>query len=112
MLAGLVVLLGLVAPGGQAASRGRTRTYYIAADEVRWDYALVEGEDPNACVPTLRQGRRVPIRRGLQLPALRFCGEDLDAADLRLQEDIDRIAHGLLPTSWEELLPPLEAEFV
>jgi FtsP/CotA-like multicopper oxidase with cupredoxin domain len=39
MLAGLVVLLGLLAPGGQAASRGRTRTYFIAADEVRWDYA-------------------------------------------------------------------------
>jgi hypothetical protein len=39
LLAGLVVLLGLLAPGGQAASRGRTRTYYIAADEVRWDYA-------------------------------------------------------------------------
>ena len=39
LLAGLVVLLGLVAPGGEAASRGRTRTYFIAADEVRWDYA-------------------------------------------------------------------------
>jgi manganese oxidase len=39
MLAGLVVLLGLLAPGGEAASRGRTRTYFIAADEVRWDYA-------------------------------------------------------------------------
>jgi manganese oxidase len=39
LLAGLVVLLGLLAPGGEAASRGRTRTYYIAADEVRWDYA-------------------------------------------------------------------------
>jgi manganese oxidase len=39
LLAGLVVLLGLLAPGGQAASRGRTRTYYIVADEVRWDYA-------------------------------------------------------------------------
>jgi FtsP/CotA-like multicopper oxidase with cupredoxin domain len=39
LLAGLVVLLGLVAPGGEAASRGRTRTYYLAADEVRWDYA-------------------------------------------------------------------------
>ena len=39
MLAGLVVLLGLFAPGGEAASRGRTRTYFLAADEVRWDYA-------------------------------------------------------------------------
>ena len=28
LLAGLVVLLGLLAPGGEAASRGRTRTYY------------------------------------------------------------------------------------
>jgi manganese oxidase len=34
-----VVLLGLLAPGGEAASRGWTRTYFIAADEVRWDYA-------------------------------------------------------------------------
>jgi hypothetical protein len=41
-----------------------------------------------------------------------FCGEDLDATDLRLQQDLDRITRGLLPTSWEELLPPLEAEFV
>jgi FtsP/CotA-like multicopper oxidase with cupredoxin domain len=39
LLAGLVVLLGLLAPGGEAASRGRTRTYFISADEVRWDYA-------------------------------------------------------------------------
>lgn len=39
MLAGLVVLLGLLAPGGQAASRGQTRTYCIGAEEVRWDYA-------------------------------------------------------------------------
>src|SRR5215216_3127013 len=31
--------VGLLAPGGEAASRGRTRTYYLAADEVRWDYA-------------------------------------------------------------------------
>jgi hypothetical protein len=35
LLVGLVVLLGLLAPGGQAASRGWTRTYFIAADEVR-----------------------------------------------------------------------------
>jgi hypothetical protein len=39
LLAGLVVLLGLLAPGGQAASRGQTRTYCIGAEEVRWDYA-------------------------------------------------------------------------
>ncbi len=41
-----------------------------------------------------------------------FCGEDVDAADLVLQDAVDRIARGLLPASWEELLPPLEAEFV
>jgi hypothetical protein len=41
-----------------------------------------------------------------------FCGEDLDAADLLGEKDLDRITHGLLPTSWEELLPPLEAELV
>lgn len=41
-----------------------------------------------------------------------FCGEDLDAADLLLQDAVDRITHGLLPASSEELLPPLEAEFV
>jgi hypothetical protein len=38
-----------------------------------------------------------------------FCGEDLDA---ELLQDVDRIIHGLLPGSWEELLPPLEAGFV
>jgi hypothetical protein len=41
-----------------------------------------------------------------------FCGDDIDAADLLLPDAIDRIAYGLLPASWEELLPPLEAEFV
>ena len=39
-----------------------------------------------------------------------FCGEDLDAELLLM--DVDRIIPGLLPGSWEELLPPLEAEFV
>jgi uncharacterized protein (DUF983 family) len=39
-----------------------------------------------------------------------FCGEDLDA-ELLLQ-DADPIIPGLLPGFWEELLPPLEAEFV
>jgi len=33
-----------------------------------------------------------------------FCGEDLDAADLLLQDAVDRITH--------RLLPPLEVEFV
>jgi hypothetical protein len=39
-----------------------------------------------------------------------LCGDDIDA-DLLL-EDVDHITLGLLPGSWEELLPPLEAEFV
>jgi len=39
-----------------------------------------------------------------------FCGEDIDA-DVVLR-DVDRIARGLLSGSWEELLPPLAAEFV
>jgi hypothetical protein len=41
-----------------------------------------------------------------------FCGEDIDAADLVLHDAVDRITRGLLPASREELLPPLEAEFV
>jgi hypothetical protein len=41
-----------------------------------------------------------------------FCGEDVDAADLVLQDAVDRITYGLMPGSREELLPPLEAEFV
>jgi hypothetical protein len=42
----------------------------------------------------------------------RFCGDDIDAADLLLQDGIDRITQVLLPASSEELLPPLEEEFV
>jgi hypothetical protein len=41
-----------------------------------------------------------------------FCGDDIDAADLLLQDAVDRITHALLPASSGELLPPLEAEFV
>jgi len=41
-----------------------------------------------------------------------FCGDDIDAADLLLQDAIDRITQVLLSASSEELLPPLEAEFV
>jgi hypothetical protein len=41
-----------------------------------------------------------------------FCGQDLDGADLLREQDLDRITRGLLPASWEELLPPLEADFV
>jgi hypothetical protein len=39
-----------------------------------------------------------------------FCGDAIDA-DVLLQ-DVDHITRGLLPGSGEELLPPLEAEFV
>ncbi len=41
-----------------------------------------------------------------------FCGDDIDAADLVLQVAVDRITNALPPAPSEELLPPVEAEFV
>jgi hypothetical protein len=39
-----------------------------------------------------------------------YCGDDIDA-DVLLQ-DVDHIIRGLLPGSWEELLPSREAALV
>jgi hypothetical protein len=41
-----------------------------------------------------------------------FCDDEIDAVDLLVQNAVDRITRGLLPAASEELLPPLEAEFV
>jgi hypothetical protein len=72
----------------------------------------VEGEDPMLACPRCGDHADFLADEVFSLLRCEFCGEDLDAADLLREEDLDRIAHGLLPASWEELLPPLEAEFV
>ncbi len=56
-------LAGVLPAGAQSAAPPRTRTYYIAADEIQWDYAPT-GMDQIRGIPmdSAREGLRLPGR--------------------------------------------------